>query len=152
MFVNRLFIIVIIVLRKNKTMTQLKGVKALFVYQKAYKLAMDIFVASKRFPKEEIYSLTSQIRKSSRSVCANLAEGYSKRNYPKHFLSKLAISDGELYETLTWLDFAKDCEYMNSTDHQKFHDRYEEVGKMLGNMISAPEKFASRKKTSLPKN
>ena len=122
------------------------GVKGLFVYQKSYKLALDIFIVSKSFPKEEIFSLTSQIRKSSRSVCANLAEGYSKRNYAKHFISKLAISDGELCETLTWLDFARDCEYLNSVDHQKLYDRYIEVGKMLGKMISVPEKFAQRKK------
>lgn len=128
-------------------MNQINGVKGLIVYQKAYKLAMDIFILSKKFPKEEIYSLSSQIRKSSRSICANLAEGYSKRNYPKHFVSKLAISDGELCETLTWLDFAKDCEYISDSENQNFHERYKEVGKMLGKMISSPEKFAPRKPT-----
>src|SRR6266403_3986740 len=133
----------------KKNMQYLNGVKGLIVYQKSYQLALQIFNLSKKFPKEEIYSLTSQIRKSSRSISANLSEGYSKRNYPKHFCSKLSICDGELRETITWLDFAKDFEYINLTDHQNLCNQYEEIGKMLGKMISAPEKFASRKTTLL---
>jgi four helix bundle protein len=89
-----------------------QGHKNLTVYKKAYSAAMEIFIESKKFPKEEIYSLTDQIRRSSRSVCANLAEAYRKRIYPKHFVSKLSDSDGECAETMVHLDFAKDCGYL----------------------------------------
>lgn len=126
-------------------MSQVKGVKSLIVYKKAYKVAMDIFHASKNFPKEELYSLTDQIRKSSRSVCANLSEGYSKRNYPRHFKSKLAIADGEAEETLTWLDFAKDCGYISQESYDDFGNIYSEIGKMLGAMIENPDKFKPRR-------
>jgi four helix bundle protein len=120
------------------------GVKGLIVYQKSYQVAMNIFNESKKFPKEEIYSLTSQIRKSSRSVAANISEGYSKRSYPKHFKSKLAIADGEAQETLTWLDFAKDCGYISSEIHLSFYERYSEIGKMIGTMIQNVENFKPR--------
>lgn len=125
-------------------MKQENGVKGLIVYQKSYQMAMDIFFETKKFPKEEVYSLTNQIRKSSRSVCANISEGYSKRAYPKHFLSKLAIADGEAAETLTWLDFAKDCGYISNEVHQTFYERYVDLGKMLGKMILSVEKFKPR--------
>lgn len=124
---------------------ELRGHRDLKVYQLAYKLAMDIFNASKGFPKEEKYSLTDQVRRSSRSVAANIAEGFRKRQYPKMFLSKLADADGEATETQVWLDFAKDCEYLASEKHQELVKGYEEVGKMLGSMMSMPEKFLPRK-------
>src|ERR1041384_8582106 len=92
---------------------ELKGHRDLKVYQLAYKLAMEIFEVSKAFPKEEKYSLTDQIRRSSRSVAANIAEGFRKRQYPKMFVSKLADSDGETAETQVWLDFARYCQYMS---------------------------------------
>ncbi len=98
---------------------QLKGHRDLKVYQLAYKLAMDIFNTSKSFPKEEKYSLTDQIRRSSRSVAANIAEGFRKRQYPKMFVSKLADADGEATETQVWLDFARDCEYLSPQIHAK---------------------------------
>jgi four helix bundle protein len=120
---------------------QLKGHRGLKVYQLAYKLAMDIFNASKAFPKEERYSLTDQMRRSSRSVAANIAEGFRKRQYPKMFLSKLADADGETAETQVWLDFARDCEYPSIEKHDELLQKYEEVGKMLGAMMSMPEKF-----------
>ena len=123
---------------------QLKGHRDLKVYQLAYKLAMDIFNASKSFPKEEKYSLTDQIRRSSRSVTANIAEGFRKRQYPKMFVSKLADADGEATETQVWLDFARDCGHMDSTLHTELVKGYEEVGKMLGTMMSMPEKFMPR--------
>ena len=110
----------------------------------AYKLAMDIFHASKAFPKEEKYSLTDQIRRSSRSVATNIAEGFRKRQYPKMFLSKLADSDGEATETQVWLDFARDCNYLPSEKHAELVKSYEEVGKMIGTMMSMPEKFMPR--------
>lgn len=111
------------------------------VYQLSYKLAMEIFHISKKFPKEEKYSLTDQIRRSSRSIPANIAEAYRKRQYPKHFVSKLSDSDSELAETIVWLDFSKDCEYINEKEHGYFINKYEEVGKMLGGMINKSEKF-----------
>ena len=118
-----------------------QGYKDLIVFQKAYKAAMQIFEESKKFPKEEVYSLTDQIRRSSRSVCANIAEGYRKRVYPKHFVSKLSDSDGECAETLVFLDFAKDCGYLSEIKHKSITDVYLEVGKMLGSMLNSPEKF-----------
>ncbi|MCB0102350.1 MAG: four helix bundle protein [Anaerolineales bacterium] len=124
---------------------ELKGHRDLKVYQLAYKLAMDIFNLSKSFPKEEKYSLTDQIRRSSRSVTANIAEGFRKRQYPKMFVSKLADADGEATETQVWLDFGKDCEYLNPEKHKELIKGYEEVGKMLGAMMSMPEKFTPRK-------
>jgi four helix bundle protein len=126
------------------TYQQLKGHRDLKVYQLAYKLAMDIFNASKLFPKEEKYSLTDQIRRSSRSIAANIAEGFRKRQYPKMFVSKLADADGEATETQVWLDFARDCEYLPFERHAELLKGYEEVGKMLGTMMSMPEKFLPR--------
>lgn len=123
---------------------ELKGHRDLKVYQLAYKLAMEIFNASKRFPKEEKYSLTDQIRRSSRSIAANIAEGFRKRQYPKMFVSKLADADGEATETQVWLDFARDCEYMSPKLQAELTKGYEEVGKMLGTMMSMPEKFMPR--------
>jgi four helix bundle protein len=121
---------------------ELKGHRDLKVYQLAYKLAMDIFIESKVFPKDERYSLTDQIRRSSRSVAANIAEGFRKRQYPKMFLSKLADADGEATETQVWLDFARDCEYLASKRQAELQKGYEEVGRMPGKMMSMPEKFA----------
>ncbi len=120
---------------------QLKGFRDLRVYQLAYKLAMDIFRESKSFPKDEKYSLTDQMRRSSRSIAANIAEGFRKRQYPKMFLSKLADADGETAETQVWLDFALDCEYLSKEKHDELLSQYEEIGRMLGAMMSMPEKF-----------
>ena len=125
---------------------ELKGHRDLKVFQLAYKLAMEIFEASKSFPKEEKYSLTDQIRRSSRSVAANIAEGFRKRQYPKMFVSKLADADGEATETQVWLDFARDCEYLPIAHYEELTKGYEEVGKMLGKMMSIPEKFMPREK------
>lgn len=126
---------------------ELKGFRDLKVYQLAYKLAMDIFNESKSFPKEEKYSLTDQIRRSSRSVATNIAEGFRKRQYPKMFVSKLADADGEATETQVWLDFARDSQYLSTEKHAELVKGYEEVGKMLGTMMSMPEKFAPRNQT-----
>jgi len=122
----------------------MSGHKSLRVYQLAYQLAMEIFHLSKEFPPEERYSLTDQIRRSSRSVPANIAEGYRKRQYPKAFVLKMADADGEATEITVWLDMAKDCEYLRTADYQRLTNGYEEVGKMLGNMINHPEKFLPR--------
>ena len=126
------------------TYQELKGHRDLKVFQLAYKLAMEIFNESKSFPKDERFSLTDQVRRSSRSVAANIAEGFRKRQYPKMFLSKLADSDGEVAETQVWLDFARDCGYMEINRRDELTKSYEEVGKMLGTMISMPEKFMPR--------
>lgn len=118
-----------------------EGFKDLKVYRLAYKLAMEIFELSKSFPKEETYSLTDQIRRASRSVCTNIAEGYRKRIYPKHFKSKISDADSEASETQVWLDFAKDCQYITVEVYNRLYGEYGEIGKMLGYMILHPGKF-----------
>jgi four helix bundle protein len=123
-------------------MARLMGFRDLKVYQLAYELAMEIFRESKSFPSEEKYSLTDQIRRSSRSVAANIAEGYRKKLYPKMFVNKMADADGEATETQVWLDFSRDCGYLSSERQEQLTTRYEEVGRMLGGMISSPERFA----------
>jgi four helix bundle protein len=119
-----------------------RGHRDLKVFQLAYSLAMHIFKESKTFPHEERYSLTSQIRRSSRSVAANIAEGFRKRQYPNMFVSKLADSDAEATETQVWLDFARDCTYSTTEHHDELIAGYEEVGRMLNAMIEHPERFA----------
>ncbi len=118
------------------------GFRDLKVYQLAYRLAMEIFNESKVFPKEERYSLTDQIRRSSRSVVANIAESYRKRQYPNAFVSKLADADAEATETQTWLDFALDCGYLPKDKRDALLSGYEEIGRMLQAMIIHPERFA----------
>jgi four helix bundle protein len=118
-----------------------QSAKELTVYSKAYDLAMRIFEISKTFPAEERYALTSQIRRSSRSVSMNLREAWSKRRYEAHFISKLTDCDGECNETDTSLDFAKDCGYITTEQHEILTELNREVGRMLGSMISLPEPF-----------
>ncbi len=105
---------------------------------------MMIFEESKNFPGEERYSLTSQIRRSSRSVAANIAEGFRKRQYPNMFVSKMADADAdaEATETQVWLDFARDCGYISPQFCTNMTESYEEIGKMLNSMIERPERFA----------
>ena len=124
----------------------LQGHRDLKVYQLAYDLAMEIFRLSKRFPREEIYSLTDQIRRSSRSVAANMAEGFRKRRYPNHFVSKLTDCDAEATETQVWVDFAFDCGYLSRENHDHLTEGYEEVGRMLSGMMADPAKFAPSNK------
>ena len=119
----------------------LRGHKDLKVYQLAYKLAMEIFNESKTFPIEERYSLTDQIRRSSRSVATNIAEAFRKRRYRNMFVNKLSDSDTEATETQVWLDFSLDCGYLSRGSYEKLVKGYEEIGKMLGSMMSTPEKF-----------
>jgi len=119
----------------------LRGHRDLKVYQLAYQLAMEIFHESKTFPREERYSLTDQMRRSSRSVATNIAEAFRKRQYPNMFANKLSDSDAEATETQVWLDFSLDCEYLSQNRHKQLTKGYEDVGKMLGSMIAAPEKF-----------
>ena len=120
-----------------------KGFKDLKVYQLSYKSVMEIFKMSKNFPREEVYSLTDQIRRSSRSIAASISEAYRKRRYPKHFVSKLTDADSEASEVTVWLDFAKDCDYISNETHKDLLSKYEEIGKMLGSMIVNYEKFTA---------
>ena len=96
---------------------------------------------SECLPAEEKYSLTDQIRRSSRSVCANLREAWAKRRYEAHFVSKPTDADGENAETETWIDFARDCNYLSPEDHALFSEKCHEVGAMLGSMINKPSSF-----------
>lgn len=125
-----------------------RSAKDLIVYQRAYSHAMRIFRVSARFRREEIYSLTSQVRRSSRSVCLNLREAWAKRRYPPHFLSKLSDSDAENSETETSLDFALDCGYLQPHEHEELVNECEEIGRMLGAMIRNPTPFLQRRSNS----
>ena len=111
------------------------------VYKTAYALAMDIYQESRNFPREEIYSLTSQIRRSSRPVCLNLREAWAKRRYEAHFISKLTDCDGESAETETSLQFAKDCGYITESTFLELTDRNRSIGRMLGAMLRNPGPF-----------
>lgn len=119
------------------------GHERLNVFRLSYRLAMEIFEMSKRFPKEEMYSLTDQVRRSSRSVSANIGEGYRKRLYPKSFISKMIDVDGEATETAIHIRFAHDCGYISEKDYSYFKAEYFLVGKMINGMIQHPEKFTS---------
>lgn len=112
------------------------------VYKLAFETAMEIFELSKSFPKEERYSLTNQIRRSSRSVTANIAEAFRKRRYPKAFISKLSDSEGEAAETQVWIDFALKCKYIDNEKYKKLFDKYDHIISMLVNMIKHPEKWS----------
>lgn len=113
----------------------------LLAYKKGFEVAMELFEISKSFPKEETYALTDQIRRSSRSVCANIAESYRKRDYPKHFHSKLTDSDAENSETQTWLEFAFACRYINENTFNELTEKNKEVGKLINYMLLNPAKF-----------
>jgi four helix bundle protein len=113
----------------------------LAVYQRAYELAMKIFELTKKFPAEEKFALTSQVRRSSRSVCLNLREAWAKRRYEAHFTSKLTDCDGENSETDSSLDFAKDCCYITAEQHDELTSICRQIGKMLGSMIRTPRVF-----------
>jgi four helix bundle protein len=111
------------------------------VYKLAFEAAMEIFEISKSFPKEETYSLTDQIRRSSRSVCANIAEAYRKKMYPAHFVSKASDADMENSETGVWLDFSVACRYMSLEKYKTLSDKNQEMGRLLGHMINNPDKY-----------
>src|SRR5690349_4877167 len=120
---------------------KIASAKDLIVYGRAYELSMEVFHLSRRFPAEERYALTSQIRRSSRSVCMNLREAWAKRRYEAHFLSKLTDCDGENGETDTSLDFARDCGYITTVEHQQLTSWNRQIGGMLGSMILNPTPF-----------
>jgi four helix bundle protein len=111
------------------------------VFQVSFEAGMRIFELSKNFPKEEKYSLTDQIRRSSRSVSSNIAEAWRKRKYPKSFISKLSDSEGEAAETQVWLHYALKCKYLDQENHDKLYDQYEHIIAMLINMSTKPEQW-----------
>jgi four helix bundle protein len=111
------------------------------VYKMAFELAMKIFHISKQFPKEETYSLTDQVRRSSRSVCSSLAEAHRKRLYPAHFVAKISDADMENAETQIWLQFALACKYITQEEYTELLNLSEQVGNLLSHMINNPEKY-----------
>ena len=111
------------------------------VYQRAFEAAMLIFRISKKFPKDETYSLTDQVRRSSRSVAANLSEGWRKRRYPASFVSNMNDSEGEAAETQTWIQFAVECEYMDKETARELYQEYDEIIAMLVSMQNNSEKW-----------
>jgi four helix bundle protein len=123
----------------------IRSFRDLRVYQEAFELQQEVFQISKKWPPEEKFALTDQIRRSSRSIGANISESWAKRAYPAHFASKLTDADGELQETDHWLTTALACAYMDDNQHSKLQSRIREIGQGLGRMISMPEKFIPRK-------
>jgi four helix bundle protein len=115
--------------------------KELEVYKLSFNSAMKIFEITRRFPKEELYSLTDQIRRSSRSVSSNLSEAFRKRRYPKSFVFKLSDSEAEAAETQTWLDFSLNCGYMTKIEHQELYESFNNIIGKLVNMSIHPEKW-----------
>jgi four helix bundle protein len=118
-------------------------------YQNAFDLAQKIFILSLRFPKTETYSLTDQIRRSSRSVCANLAEAYGKRSYPKHFRSKITDCQAENFETQSWLTTAYECKYINREEFNSLIQQSESVGKLLTYMYNNPKRYLAQQTNRL---
>ena len=112
------------------------------VYQMAFAAAMEIFELTKSFPKDEKFSLIDQIRRSSRSVCANIAEAFRKRKYPKAFVAKLSDCEGEAAETQVWLKFSLHCKYIDQITFEKLHETYEQILGKLVNMALKPEKWS----------
>jgi four helix bundle protein len=139
-------------------MEYVKSYRELEVYKVSRQLSKEIFEISRQFPKEEMYSLTDQIRRSSRSVGAQIAEAWAKRRYEKHFISKLTDADGEQQETQHWLEVASDCAYLSAKLSKEYVTRYASVGRMLNSMIKKSGMFcgeqnkATKPPTFLPKH
>src|ERR1043166_1123820 len=128
----------------NVPLKYIRHFKDLEVYQRQRMLAKEVFLLSKQFPREEQYSLTDQLRRSSRSIGAQIAEAWAKRLYPRHFVSKLTDADGEQLETQHWLNEAVDCGYITALDHNRVRSLCEEIGRMLGSMMRKSDSFASQ--------
>lgn len=116
----------------------------LTIFKKAFSLAMEVFEITKKFPSEEKYALTDQLRRSSRSVCRAIGEGYRKRQYPKHFSSKMSDADMENSETQISLDFAQACNYLSKEKYDELISKSEEIGRMINHMVEHPEKYKPR--------
>ena len=128
----------------KKVSEQIESFVDLHVYKKSFELQQVIFEITKRFPKEEQYSLTDQVRRASRSVGANICEAWQKRRYKAHFLSKLSDADGEQAETQHWLQTAHSCGYVSGKEYEDLTQRYKMIGSMIGKMMNDPEKWCSR--------
>ena len=122
-----------------------KSFRELVVYQKARQLALEVFEITKTFPREERYSLTDQIRRSSRSIGAQIAEAWAKRWYEKSFITKLVDADGEQMETQHWVGVAFDCGYLNREQAASLRATCEEIGRLLASMIAKANKFSNPK-------
>jgi four helix bundle protein len=120
---------------------KISSFKDLRVYKLAFELQQEIFEISKRFPAEERYALTDQIRRASRSIGANVCEAWQKRRYIAHFVSKLTDADGEQAESQHWLDTAVACDYVSEEKHKDLSEKYSRIGQMLGTMMANPGKF-----------
>ena len=118
--------------------------RELLVYQKARQLSREIFQLTKAFPREELFSLTDQVRRSSRSIGAQIAEAWAKRRYEKHFLSKLTDADGEQQETQHWIETAADCDYLTPEQAVVLRKKCEEVGRLLGGMMAKADLFCGK--------
>jgi len=125
-------------------MSEYKGYRDLIVYQKAYKLALEIFDLTKSFPADEKFSLVDQIRRSSRAVPSNIGAAWVKRKYPKSFVSKLLDALEEETETEIWLDLSKDHSYIVEKVYNRLIENYSEIARMLQSMFNNPEKFCPR--------
>lgn len=123
-------------------MEKIRTHKDLKVYQLSFEAGMIIFQSSKAFPKEEMYSLTDQIRRSSRSVSGNIGEAFRKRKYPKSFVSKLSDAEGEAAESQVWLDYALECGYIETNTYAELFDKYDPIISMLVNMSVKPENWS----------
>jgi len=128
-------------MNEDKVKNIVRTYRDLNVYQLSYTLAMKLFELAKRFPKEETYSLTDQIRRASRSISVNIAEGWAKRKYENVFIRHLIDSNGSCEETKVWLDFARDCAYLDTRGHKYLFERYNEVGAMLNSLIKNWQTF-----------
>lgn len=126
---------------------KISSFKELKAYQAARALAQELFEESKAWPKEEVYSLTSQIRQSSRAVGAALAEAWAKRSYPAHFLSKLTDADAELQEICHWIETAAECGYFTQARGEEFVKTAQQIGRMIGTMMLKHESFCRKKVT-----
>jgi len=124
-------------------LTHAKSFRDWMVYKKARAVARKIFNSSKAFPKEELYSLTDQVRRSSRSIGAQIAEAWAKKRYEKHFVSKLSDADGEQLEIQHWIETAEDCGYLSSSQASEITDELSEIGRMLNSMMSKADRFCS---------
>jgi four helix bundle protein len=125
-------------------------VQELHVYTRAMDAAMVIFALSKRFPVEERYSLTDQVRRSSRSVCANIGEAWRKRRYPAAFVAKLSDAEAEASETVVWLEFARRCGYVEASETMRLDDEYDHIIAQLVRMIEEPEKWTIPARPAAP--
>ena len=131
-----------VIYKKEFIMDKIRTHRDLKVFQLSFEAGMEMFYLTKSFPKEEMYSLTNQIRRSSRSVSGNLAEAFRKRKYPKAFVAKLSDSEGEAAETQVWLDYSLECNYLEKDVYATLNDKYDHIIAMLVNMSNKPENWS----------